>query len=94
MGARRSALLGLPCGLPGLASRCQTEEDVAAASSAGGGVSYELLEATARQLGQTARLDATPHLLRTLSLHEFGNEVEGVAAAAAGLLPSLTSARR
>ena len=78
----------------GAAVVLQSADDVAVASAAGGGVSYDTLKAAAEGSGHAARLASTPHLVRTLALHEFGVELADATAAAASLLPDLRAACR
>ena len=59
----------------GAALLLQTEEDVAAAAT-GGGVSYPMLQETAKAQGHGARLEATRHAVLTLRLHDFIEELE------------------
>ena len=72
----------------GAAVVLQSSEDVAAAA-AGRGVSYATIEAAASDIGHTDRLAGTPHIVRTLPLHEFGEELAAAADEAAKLLPAL-----
>jgi altronate dehydratase len=85
----------------GAAIVLEAAEDVALSGEASSrsdkapaGVSFAMLEQVAAELGHTARVRATPHVVRALALQDFGSELAAVESTALELLPALRAATR